>query len=135
MDTRLPHEIALDDLAAIERLGLPEQGRFKEHYSLVTDTVRRYLEETYDIPMMERTTGEIRAELGRTPLDRETKARLLSFLQESDLVKFADIVPRAADAHALTAEGRALVEATRPGRARKRVFLKTAVSQKPRGDP
>jgi hypothetical protein len=117
VDTRLPHEIALDDLAAIERLGLPEQGRFKEHYSLVTDTLRRYLEGTYDIPMMERTTGEIRAELRRTPLDRETKQRLLSFLQESDFVKFADITPRAADAHALTAEGRALVEATRPAPA------------------
>jgi hypothetical protein len=64
--------------------------------------------------MMERTTGEIRAELGRTGLDRSTKQRLLAFLQESDFVKFADITPRVGDAYALLAEGRALIEATRP---------------------
>ena len=37
-------EVALDELERIARLGLPEQKRFKEHYSMVTDTVRLYLE-------------------------------------------------------------------------------------------
>jgi len=114
VDTRTPAEIALDDLAAIERLGLPEQGRFKEHYSLVTNTVRHYIETVYGIPMMERTTGEIRAELAQTGMDRAVRQQLISFLQESDFVKFADITPRTAEAYALLAQGRALVEAAQP---------------------
>ena len=40
VDNRLPHEIALDELARIGQLGLLEQGRFKEHYTLVSDTIR-----------------------------------------------------------------------------------------------
>ena len=39
----------------IARLGLPEQKLFKEHYSMVSDTIRIYLESTYGVPMMERT--------------------------------------------------------------------------------
>ncbi len=114
VDNRLPHEIALDELDRIARLGLPEQKLFKEHYSMVSDTVRLYLERTYDIPMMERTTSEISGELKRTAMDRGTQRRVVSFLQESDLVKFSDIVPSEADAYELIAQGRMIVETTKP---------------------
>jgi hypothetical protein len=114
VDHRLPHEIALDELDRIARLGLPEQKMFKEHYSMVSDTVRIYLESTYDVPMMERTTGEITRELQETALDRGTRRRIITFLQESDLVKFADVVPSEADAYDLIAQGRMIVEATKP---------------------
>jgi hypothetical protein len=114
IDNRLPHEVALDELARIAALGLPEQGRFKEHYSLVADTVRLYLERRYGVPLMERTTGEIVAELQGTTMDRGLQRRVSNFLQESDLVKFADIVPTEADAYELIAQGQMIVEATIP---------------------
>lgn len=114
VDNRLPHEIALDELERVARLGLPEQARFKEHYSLVADTIRLYLERTYRLPMTERTTGEVAAELGATAMDRGTQRRVVTFLQECDLVKFADIVPSEADAYELIAQGRMIVEATKP---------------------
>ncbi len=50
VDNRLPHEIALDDLTRIGQLGLPEQNRFKEHYTLVSDTIRIYIERTQGVP-------------------------------------------------------------------------------------
>ena len=81
---------------------------------MVSDTVRLYLERTYNVPMMERTTSEIARELQQTSMDRGTKRRVITFLQESDLVKVADIVPSEADAYELITQGRMIVETTKP---------------------
>ena len=80
IDNRLPHEVAFDELERIGRLGLPEQGRFKEHYSLVSDTIRLYIERTYHVPMLERTTGEIRINLQQTTISRANTAHLICLL-------------------------------------------------------
>jgi hypothetical protein len=117
VDNRLPHEVALDGLAVIEGLRLPEQGRFKEHYTLVSSTVRTYVERRFGIPALERTTGEIRPDLARIELSPEVTAALIAFLQESDLVKFSKWTPDVAGAHELLANGRLIVETTAPAPA------------------
>jgi hypothetical protein len=117
VDNRLPHEVALDDLAVIEGLRLPQQGRFKEHYTLVSGAVRTYVERRYGIPALERTTGEIRPDLARIDLAPQVTAALVAFLQESDLVKFSDHrewPPDLASAQELLAQGRLIVETTTP---------------------
>ena len=114
LDNRQPHEIALDELDRIAGLGLPEQARFKEHYSLVSDTIRLYLERTFTVPMMERTTAEVTAELRHTEMDRGAQRRVVAFLEECDLVKFADVVPSEANAYELITQGRMIVEMTKP---------------------
>ena len=106
MDNRLPHEVALDGLLLIEAMRLPEQGRFKEHTTLVSDTVRVYVERRYDIPALERTTGEIRPDLKRTDMSPEVMALLIVFLQESDLIKFSEYTPDAESANRLLARAR-----------------------------
>ena len=117
VDNRLPHEVALDGLALIEAMRLPEQGRFKEHTTLVSDTVRIYVERRYDIPALERTTGEIRPDLKRTDMSPEVMALLIAFLQESDLIKFSEYTPDAESADRLLARARMIVEATKPSPA------------------
>ena len=117
VDNRLPHEVALDGLALIEAMRLPEQGRFKEHTTLVSDTVRVYVERRYDIPALERTTGEIRPDLKRTDMTPEVMALLIAFLQESDLIKFSEYTPDAESADRLLARARMIVEATKPSPA------------------
>ncbi len=114
VDNRLPHEIALDDLNRIGQLGLPEEQRFKEHYTLVSDTVRIYIERVYHVPMLERTTGEIRLALGQTTMSRANKAQLLTFLDESDLVKFSEHTPLESEAYELISKGRSIVENNKP---------------------
>jgi hypothetical protein len=112
VDTRSGYQRALDDLAAVAALNLPTDGRFNEHYSRVTDIVRRYLGATYHIPVVERTTDEIRRDdLVTAALDPALRARFVAFLQDSDLVKFANFTPTPADAAALITEARALIEA------------------------
>jgi hypothetical protein len=114
IDPRLAHEIALDGLAAIERLALPEKGAFKQHYTLVSDTVRIYVERRFGVPALERTTGEIRADLAGSAMSPEAAALFIAFLQESDLVKFSEWTPDVQSAHQLLARGRMIVEATKP---------------------
>ncbi|HSN77548.1 MAG TPA: hypothetical protein VL334_20950 [Anaerolineae bacterium] len=114
VDNRQAHEVALDGLTIIKGLRLPEQGRFKEHYTLVSDTVRVYVERRYRVPALERTTGEIRPDLARTDLSPEVTALLLAFLQESDLVKFSEWTPDVESAQQLLARARMIVEATKP---------------------
>ncbi len=114
MDPRLAHEIALDGLAAIDGLALPEKGHFKQHYTLVSDTVRIYVERRFGVPALERTTGEIRADLAGSAMSPEAAALFIAFLQESDLVKFSEWAPDVQSAHQLLARGRMIVEATKP---------------------
>lgn len=114
VDNRSPYEVALDGLTIVEGLRLPEQGRFKEHYTLVSGTVRIYLERRYSVPVLERTTGEIRPDLARIDMSSEVTAAVIAFLQESDLVKFSKWTPDVESAYELLAQGRMIVETTKP---------------------
>lgn len=114
VDLRSPSEVALDDLARVEALRLPEQGRFKEHYSLVSDTVRGYIGLRYGFPVLERTTAEIRASLREAGVPSEVQRPFVNLLQESDLVKFTTMTPTVPAAQAILEQGRAIIEAAAP---------------------
>jgi hypothetical protein len=64
--------------------------------------------------MLERTTGEVRASLRQIAMHPDTARQLGDFLDESDLVKFANFAPDVSDAAQLLALARALVESSRP---------------------
>ncbi len=114
VDNRPPYQRALDALAAIEAMRLPEQERFKEYYTLVSDTVRTYIEQRFGVPALERTTTEIRADLKRTDMVEDVKSQLMLFLQDSDLIKFSTFRPDLESAAYLLATARFIVEATKP---------------------
>ena len=114
VDTRRPHEKALDELERIKGLGLPEDGRYQEHYTLVSDTMRRYVEQTYQVEAMERTTGELRRELQNSAMPENAARSFLRLLDESDMVKFANATPRREDAYQLVTLAEQIVEMTRP---------------------
>lgn len=112
-DLRPAHVIALESLTQIERRNLPASGEFKEHYTQVSDTVRRYLEKGFNIQAMEATTFEIRRSLRKeTKLDIAQRAQVERVLQEADLVKFAKAMPDMADAVQLPKTAREFVSAT-----------------------
>ena len=113
LDTRLPHEVALDELARIAQLDLPAQSRFKEHYTLVSDCLRSYVEKACRVAALESTTAELRYALKQTPLTPDLIHGLLDILSESDLVKFAKFRPDLQDATAVIVQAVAFVEATK----------------------
>lgn len=114
VDNQAASREALDALA--EHRGpcaCPEQGRFKEHYTLVSDTVRIYIERRFGVPALERTTGEIRTDLRRIDIAEDDEGAARPLLAESDLIKFSTYRPDVESAAYLLATARFIVEATR----------------------
>jgi hypothetical protein len=116
VDLRPPEEIAYEELERIAGLKLVEQSRFKEHYTLTADCLRRYAEGIYDIPAMDRTTEEFHAALRRARVDGQQVSLFKDFLTESDLVKFAKYVPPIEEAREALPRARHIVDVTRPKR-------------------
>jgi hypothetical protein len=114
IDNRLPHEVALDELERVENLTLPLAGKFKEHYTLVSDCIRIYMEKTYEFPVLERTTGEIRTNFKRTKVSTTIANQFMDLLDESDLVKFSKFIPDVPSARQVLTNGREIVELTKP---------------------
>ena len=90
-----PHEQAMKELKEIRERKLWQQGRNKEYYTEVTDTLRRYITARYGDPAMEKTSSEI-LEIIRNeePGNREINDLLKQILHLSDFVKFAKLLPQ-----------------------------------------
>ena len=113
VDPRSAYEIAMDELAEIEGMRLPDRGRFKEHYTLASDALRRFLYGEHGVPAIDRTTDEIRHGLTWTPVDDEHARMVVGTLHECDLVKFARYGPEIGEARGLVGGVRHVVELTR----------------------
>ena len=87
----------------------------KPFCTLVSDTVRTYLEERFDFHAPERTTEEFLHELrGTDLLSAEQKEKLAEFLGCCDLVKFAKYEPVEPELCDLHGSALRLVEETEP---------------------
>jgi hypothetical protein len=115
VDPRPPEEIAFAELDRIENLNLPANARLKEHYSLVTDCLRRYIEDRYNIFALEQTTREIQTSFRYTGIVPPPQAEdLIELFTSSDLVKFARVTPPPTEAYIIVDEARRLVRETIP---------------------
>ena len=84
-----PHELAIRELNEIKLQKLWQQGRNKEYYTQITDTLRRYIYRRFGINAMEMTSYEILDIITRENDARSVYDTLKQILQLSDLVKFA----------------------------------------------
>jgi hypothetical protein len=114
VDNRPAWQVAFDRLDAIEGMGLLKRGQFKEHYTLVANALRAYLESQFGLRVLDRTTSELRPILRGSELQPAHSRRLLDLFADADLVKFAKLVPDLKTAGKLTGEARDVVELTRP---------------------
>jgi hypothetical protein len=90
-------------------------GQPKEFCTVVSDTLRWYLEERFNFHAPERTTEEFLHELQSTTLlTPDQKESLVDFLNRCDLVKFAKYEPREPELRDLHASAVRLVEETEP---------------------
>lgn len=90
-------------------------GQPKPFCTLVSDTVRVYLEERFNFHAPERTTEEFLYELQDTNLLLpDQKESLSEFLKRCDLVKFAKYEPREPELRDLHDSALRLVEETEP---------------------
>lgn len=88
-----PHEQAIKELDEIKRQKLWQQGRNKEYYTLITETLRKYIVDRFGVNAMEMTSGEILDVLHKEEEAKPVYENLKQILQLSDFVKFAKMHP------------------------------------------
>ncbi|MCY3792567.1 MAG: hypothetical protein OXH63_27610 [Gemmatimonadetes bacterium] len=81
------------EFARIAESGLLERGDFKTYYSLLSENLRRFLEESLAIEAMEQTTSELADALWRAEVDDSLRQQIIDYLAAADLVKFARFHP------------------------------------------
>ncbi|MEM7031008.1 MAG: hypothetical protein AAF629_15690 [Chloroflexota bacterium] len=113
VDTRPAYQVAFEELARIEQLDLPGQGRLKEYYSSVSDCLRIYLGGMYQIHAIDLTTAETKKAMQSSILDPAYRTQFLHLFSESDLVKFARFLPTREDSYHLISRARSLVDETK----------------------
>jgi hypothetical protein len=89
------HIIALRELDRIKNEKLWQKDKSKQYYSEVTDVIRTYIEDRFEIRAMEQTTDEIMDSFRyrKDLLGEKSMGNLSQILTLADLVKFAKYHP------------------------------------------
>jgi hypothetical protein len=87
------HITALATLERIREQQIWKDGKVKEYYSEITDVVRLYIEQRYDVLALESTTDELLAIMKSQVIDNVSKEKLQQMLKLADFVKFAKMIP------------------------------------------
>ena len=125
---RPPWEIALEKLDEVRHAGLLETARFSDYFDRVNDALRSYLGARYDFDGLESTTDEIMASMEKVPHFGLALPEIRLFLQECDLVKFANMIPSTEDCQKALDAGERIVRGTMP---RERAFDSDVVGVAP----
>lgn len=92
------HIIAYRDLEKLEKEKLWQNDKIKEYHSQLTDIMRVYVNDRFDVPTMERTSHEIIQSFEQNKLlDSNTFGLLKQMLTTAHFVKFAKAKPSADD--------------------------------------
>jgi hypothetical protein len=103
--------------AALRRLtekDLIRKGEFAAFYTELSEVMKRYAGRRFEVPYLERTTSEVLFDLKPRKLAPGAVSELRAILEASDLVKFAKLMPEAAQAEESFAAALSWVQKTRP---------------------
>ena len=87
------HIEAIEELEKLINSNLLSDGRVKEFYIIISEIIRRYIENRYFIYALEMTTNQVYDSLYNIDLDKENIELIYEFLSSCDLVKFAKYIP------------------------------------------
>ncbi len=90
---RPPHEVALESLDRVKNSKLLKNSDIKKYYTEISEIIRAYFEGRYYISALESTTSEILMELSEIRIDTEVYKLIKYLLINSDMVKFAKVIP------------------------------------------
>lgn len=86
------HIVALRELDKYRGKEMWAPDKQKAFYSGVTDILREYISERYDIGAMEMTTSELFEDMKKTDVPAELQAKVKELFELADFVKFAKFV-------------------------------------------
>jgi hypothetical protein len=84
---------AMEELGKLQKEQLWQKGKFKLHFTKLSDILRTYIEKKFETPALEMTTFEIIDSLRMISMPSEFLNQLKEILNLSDLVKFAKHIP------------------------------------------
>ncbi|MCS7012137.1 MAG: hypothetical protein NZM05_00715 [Chloroherpetonaceae bacterium] len=110
---KTPYQIASEKLQSLADYSLRTPEDYKTYYTLLSDTVREFLENYYNFNAREQLTSEICAvmEMRRPP---EEVGRIRRLLETADLVKFAKFQPEFSEAKESWALAYQIIEVAKP---------------------
>jgi hypothetical protein len=111
---RPPWEIAFEKLDEVRHAGLLEVGRFGEYFDRVSDAMRNYLGSLYGFDGLESTSDEIVGKLRRAHMQGIALPEVARYLQDCDLVKFANFTPDLRECARVLEAGERIVQQTMP---------------------
>ena len=110
-----PWERAYQRLDSLAGGNLLRDGQWEAYYLTLSDIIRRYFEERFEVRAPEMTSEEFLVSLrGFAQLSGAANNVLKEFLDSCDMVKFARYLPQMTEAQKTTLLGRRLVDETRP---------------------
>lgn len=113
--TRPADEVAYEQLEKLKNLDLVSQGKIKEYYIILSEIIRKYLQQRYSIPVLDRTTNELYHELrDNNEIDKKHCTLIKEFLEDCDLVKFAKYVPEHEIITKNTETAKKIIDLTKP---------------------
>ncbi len=108
------HLIALRRLEALQKKDYLPQQQYKPYYTELAECIREYLENRFQMRVLEMTTEEFLESLTEDRTLAKNHQQILSdFLQSADLVKFAKCSPFPAEAEKSLTLTRQLIEETK----------------------
>lgn len=88
-----PYNVAMRELMQLDSENLPARGEEKEFYTRLTEILRVYLQQRFNINAMEMTSSQILDELKANEETRMTRQHMQQVLEVADFVKFAKMRP------------------------------------------
>ncbi len=109
-----PHVKALAALEKLDNEQLWQNGFIKDYHSRITEIIRNYFEERFDLPAMELTTTETIQHLKGIKEKENIIDITYDFLSNADLVKFAKFQPLEAVNEEMMKQAKEIIQSTIP---------------------
>jgi len=109
-----PYDQATRDLVKFKKEKIYLNGKVKEFHIAITDTLRDYIDGTFQIRAHEYTSKQILDALRYAGIEEKQRTQLRTILLRADLVKFAKEKPDANDNENAVEQALEFVEKTRP---------------------
>ena len=112
-DTSLAHEVAYEQLAAIEASDWLMLGDMETYHTQIAYVLREYISARYRIPALELTTTALLHAMLRAQIGKPYIERIEQLLANCDKVKFATYHPEVSEASIRIADARWIVDETK----------------------
>lgn len=114
-------ELAYKELEALKYSNLLKEERIKDYFIILSDIIKKYLQQRFSFSALDKTTVEIKRKLKEIKVKAKHTELIHSFFCFCDLVKFAKYKPPSKEIQKAFEDAKIIVDETLP---KEKLFLK-----------